>query len=215
MIALAREFATEKYAQCQADDDNEPAWHAPFLALLPQIHDRLRFGFRKLPRDERIEATCEAIASIAIAIARLYEQGKSAVAFSSTLADYAIRHYFAGRRVGNQLNADDISSPWAQRQRGFRVRSLDQRSPDGAWKEIVVEDRRSTPAEVAASRIDLDDWFGQLPRLKRGVAQTLATGETTKETAQRFQVTPGRVSQLRKELADNWAEFQGEALKLA
>lgn len=215
MIAVARDFKTEEYDEPQASEASEPAWHAPFLALLPQVHDRLRFAFRKLPPEERLEATCEAIASIAISFARLYEQGKSAVAYASTLAEYAVRHYFAGRRVGSRLNADDITSPYAQRQRGYRVRSLDRRDPSGAWKEIVVEDRRATPADVAASRIDLEDWFDQLPRLKRGVAQTLATGESTKETASRFNVTPGRVSQMRGELAEDWADFQGQTLAVA
>lgn len=202
MIAFARAY--------QSDETIEPAWHAGFLAMLPQIREQLRFRFRGLSLADRAEAMAEAVASIAIAYARLHGQGKSGAAFPSILAKYAVRQYFAGRRVGSQLNADDVTSPYSQRQRGFRVESLDRRDPSGAWKETVVEDRRSTPADVAASRIDLDDWFGQLPRLKSGIAQTLATGETTKETARRFAVTPGRVSQLRRELEDDWHEFQGE-----
>ena len=102
-----------------------------------------------------------------------------------------------------------------QRKRGFFVKSLDQRNPAGEWKEIVVEDGRVTPAEVAASRIDIDDWLSQLPRLKRNVAETLAKGETTSATARRFDVTPGRVSQVRRELEDDWADFQGEPLVCA
>jgi hypothetical protein len=43
----------------------------------------------------------------------------------------------------------------------------------------------------------------------------LATGESTSATAKRFNVTPGRVSQLRKELAQNWADYQGESLACA
>lgn len=135
-----------------------------------------------------------------------------AVAYGSTLAEYAVRQYFAGRRVGNRLNCDDVSSPYAQCKRGIKVRSLDRRDPSGAWREIIVEDHRSTPAEIAASRIDLDDWFSQLPKLKRGVAQTLATGESTQETARRFQMSPGRVSQIRRELETDWTEFQGEPI---
>lgn len=204
MIAFARPETTKVEAQ--------PAWHAGFLALLPRIRDQLRFGFRKLPSHERAEAMAEAIANIAISYAQLHERRQETVAFASTLADYAIRHYFAGRRVGCSLNKSDISSPYAQRQRGFYVKSLDQRDPTGAWKEVVVEDRRSTPAEIAASRIDLHDWFDQLTTLKRGVAQTLSTGESTQETARRFQVTPGRISQIRRELETDWAEFQGDPI---
>ena len=157
----------------------------------------------------------EAVAATALAYARLHARGQAAVGFATTLAAYAIRQYFAGRHVGSRLNIDDVSSAYAQRQRGFRVLSLDRRDPSGAWKEVLVEDRRATPAELAASRIDLDDWFAQLPRPKSCIAQTLATGESTKETALRFNVTPGRVSQIRGELAEDWADFQGQTLAVA
>jgi hypothetical protein len=68
---------------------------------------------------------------------------------------------------------------------------------------------------VASSRIDFGDWLDRLPRLKRGIAEALATGETTTEAAHRFDVTPGRVSQLRRELEADWARFQGEPLVCA
>lgn len=207
MIAFAKDLPAER--------STTPTWHDPFMAILPRIHQHLRFAFRNMRPDERAEAMAEAIANVAVAFAALHGQGKASAAFTTSLCDYAIRHYYAGRRVGTQLNVNDVSSPYAQRQRGFRVRSLDRRDPGGAWKEIVVEDGRATPAEVAASRIDLDDWLTQLPRLKRGIAEMLATGEGTGATAQRFQVTAGRVSQIRRELEDNWAEFQGEALACA
>ena len=203
MIAFARPYS---------EYSSQPAWHAGFLALLPQIRDQLRFAFRRLPAAERAEAMAEAVANIAISYARLHEQGKLDVAFPTTLADYAIRHYYAGRRIGCELNINDVSSPYCQRQRGFILKSLDQRSPNGQWKETIVEDRKSTPAEVATSRIDLEDWFGQLPRFKRGIAETLAVGESTSAVAQQFGVTAGRVSQLRREFEKNWAEFQGEPL---
>lgn len=204
MIAFARDYDEEQ--------PTTPAWHAGFLQLLPSIRERLRFALRKLPADERAEAMAECITNVAVAYARLHEQGKIDVAYASTLASYAVKHFFAGRRIGNSLNADDVTSPWAQKQRGFRVHSLDRRAPNGEWREVVVEDGRASPAEVAASRIDIEDWLDDLPLIKRGIAETLGTGETTKETANRFSVTPGRISQLRKELAESWDAFQAQAL---
>jgi hypothetical protein len=50
-----------------------------------------------------------------------------------------------------------------------------------------------------------------LPRDYRMIASTLATGETTKNVAKRFRVSPGRVSQIRRELFNSWNRFQGEA----
>lgn len=207
MIAFAREYPEEQ--------PSTPAWHEGFLKLLPAIHEQLRFCLRKLRPDERADAMAECIASITVEYAKLYEQGKLDVAYASTLVTYSVRHFFAGRRVGNRLNANDITSPWAQKQRGFHVKSLDQRTPNGEWKEVVVEDRRASPATVAASRIDIEEWLDGLPRPKRYIAEMLATGETTSEAANRFDVTPGRISQLRKELAESWDDFQAQALAFA
>lgn len=212
MIAFARDCSESKYS-ASVPEATEPAWHAGFLALLPAVRDQLRFTLRGLSPDERAEAMAECIASIAVSYAKLHARGKTDVAFVCTLADFAVRQYFAGRRVGNKLNSDDVTSPYAQRRRRICVKSLDQRNPAGEWKEIVVEDGRATPADVAASRIDLDDWFSQLPSLKRGIAQRLATGETTKDTAREFDLTPGRISQLRRELEVDWLAFHGESLE--
>jgi hypothetical protein len=105
-----------------------------------------------------------------------------------------------------------VLSPYAQRKQGFAVSRLDRPSEgNDAWKEILVEDPSCTPAELAASRIDFDAWVKTLPRHKRRMASTLAAGETTSDTAKKFKVTPGRVSQVRRELAESWDEFQGAA----
>jgi hypothetical protein len=55
-------------------------------------------------------------------------------------------------------------------------------------------------------------WFDSLPRHIRRIATTLATGETTKRTAREFRVSPGRISQTRRELEAAWQQFQGEAV---
>lgn len=207
MIAFARPYPDVR--------PETPAWHDGFLMLLPAIRDQLRYLLRKLPADERAEATCECIAHATLAYEKLYRQGKLDVAYATSLATYAVKHYFVGRRVGSPLNADDVSSPWAQKRRGFRVRSLDRRAPNGTWKETLVEDRTAGPAEIAAARLDVEDWLDGLPRIKSRVAETLSTGVTTSETASTFAVTPGRISQLRKELAESWNSFQAQALAFA
>jgi hypothetical protein len=155
------------------------------------------------------------VAHAAVAFERLYHQGRSNVANATALAAFAARQFRAGRLVGAKLNVDDVTSPYAHKQRGFRVQSLDRRNPAGDWKEIMVEDRQCTPAELAASRIDLDNWFADMPGTKRRVAQILATGESGKETARLCNVTPGRVSQLRRELESDWADFHGVPLAVA
>ena len=187
------------------------AWHAGFLALLPDIWRHVRYAFRNLEPERREEAVHEALANALVAYVRLHKLGKTDVAYATPLAAYAITQVCQGRQVGCQLNSYDVLSPYAQRKQGFSVSRLQR--PDekeGTWKEILVEDPTCTPAELAASRIDFAAWLRRLPRQKRRIASTLAGGETTKEAAKRLKLTPGRISQLRRELADNWRTFHGE-----
>ena len=80
-----------------------------------------------------------------------------------------------------------------------------------AWKEVLIEDRHSTPAEVAVARVDFAAWLGLLPARLRKITKLLATGESTGTVAKRFDVSSGRISQLRQELKTSWETFQGEA----
>ena len=86
---------------------------------------------------------------------------------------------------------------------------------EGTWQDIVVEDRRVGPAEIAACRIDFASWLKLLPRRLRKIALTLASGETTSAAAKRFAVSAARISQLRRLLKQSWDGFQGEPLVAA
>jgi len=190
----------------------EPAWHEGFLALLPSIYDRVRFAFRALRPEAKQEAIQGSLANAAVAYSRLHEQGRADIAYATPLANFAVRQFLAGRQVGNQLNRNDVMSRHAQRHHNLVVERLDRRDSDGEWKEILVEDRRFTPAETAIAQIDFADWLSQLCLRDRGIATTLAAGERTRDTAKKFGLTAGRVSQLRGKLKRNWEKFQGEAV---
>ena len=104
-----------------------------------------------------------------------------------------------------------MSSPYAQRIKRFRVERLDHfDEQDQEWREVLIEDRHAGPSETAAARMDVAEWFDSLPKHKRRVAETLARSETTKATARKYRVSPGRISQIRRELDASWREFQGE-----
>ena len=80
------------------------------------------------------------------------------------------------------------------------------------WRELVVEDRHATPAEVASFKLDFADWLKRLKRSKRKVALRLAAGDTTSEVASHFRLSRGRISQLRNELQQDWGRqetYQG------
>lgn len=204
MIAFAKRPSRVRVAQ-------KSAWQAGFLALLPEIRRQLLFAFRGWRPEEKSEAIAECTASAAVAFARLHELGKTSLAYPIVLARFAAAEFRSGRRVGAQLNINDVMSRRAQRRYGIRVTSLDCGEFSREWKELLAESRNCTPAQLAASRIDVRDWLKRLPAQKRRIALALGTGESTKGVAQKFRVSQGRVSQLRRELADHWRAFQGDA----
>ena len=188
-----------------------PAWHAGFMAMLPKIVRHARVILPRLRAEARASALQEVVSNATVAYARLAELGKEEVAYPTVLANFAVAQYKSGRRVGNRLNINDITSSYAQKMRGIVVARLDHYDEqEGTWKEVLVEDRHTTPAEVARVRIDFRDWLRTLSRRDRKIALTLATGETTGTTARKFSLCDGRISQLRGEFHDSWLEFQGE-----
>ena len=209
MIALARKTSRSRLAGrgCQA----APDWQAGFLDLLPDICRQVWFAFRGLAAERREEAVQEALANALVAYWRLARQGRAAVAYATPLARYAVRQVASGRQVGCSLNGCEMLSGYAQRKRGFSVSRLHWAdATERTWQELLVADRRATPAELAASRLDFAAWWRRLPRRQRRIAAALAAGSTTSETARRFRLSAARISQLRRELEANWREFQGE-----
>jgi len=183
-----------------------------FLNMLPQIRRQANTAFRNEPPASRQELVSEVIANSWTAFIRLVERGLDDVIYPTPLAQFAVKQVRSGRHVGTPLNIHDISSSYCQRSKRVTLERLDVfDAAAGGWKDIVVEDRTAGPAEIAAMRIDFHDWLMTLPRLKRRVARVLAVGETTGKTARRFHVTPGRISQLRRELEESWQGFQAEA----
>ena len=111
-----------------------------------------------------------------------------------------------------RIRPGDVMSECAQQRKGFCVESLDGFGPiENHWQQFVVEDKRSTPAAIAACRIDFGDWLKLLSKRERKIALTLASGERTSVVAERFGLTSARISQLRLWLKTNWERFPGEA----
>jgi DNA-directed RNA polymerase specialized sigma24 family protein len=197
-------------SQCPASD---PAWHRRFLELLPKIRRHAQIRFRTLPAESRDDLVQETISRALLDYLRLVERGRDHLASATPLARFAVAQVCAGRRVGAKLNGHDVGSPYCRLRNGVQLQSLDSHNETtGSWREALVEDYRSTPADIAAVRIDFAHWLTTLPRRSRRLAERLAMGETTSGAARLFSISPGRVSQLRGELRRAWHRFQGEAI---
>ncbi len=175
-----------------------PAWHPVFLEMLPAIQRHARISFRHLDAEAREDLVQEVIANSLVAFLRLFTLGKFELAYPSVLARYGAAQAREGRRVGGHLNSNDVMSRYAQRRRGFEVEWIDA---------MVPEDRSATPAEVATARMDIRAWLETLTPRNREIAALLAAGESTGETAKRFGLSSGRISQLRGELCGSWERF--------
>ena len=194
---------TKQVHQDVKDQENEQ-----FLDMLPRICSQARRAFRQLRPEHKEELIQEVVANAYCRFVGLVCRGKADVAFATPLANYAIRQVIAGRRVANKPRLRDVMSPQAHSADGIVVERLDVFDEGQCqWRQVLVEDRRATPAEIAAARIDVAAWLRSLSPRSRRIAKTLAMGETTTDVARKFNLSRPRVSQLREELKASWEKF--------
>jgi len=182
-----------------------------FLAMLPKILSYAKIAFRHLDPEARQEAVQNVVTNSCAAVAALARRGKLDLCYPTILALYGIRRTRDHRVTGGRLNITDVMSRYCQDRKGVVVERLDQFDKDEhTWSEVLVEDRRAGPADIAACRLDFAAWLRLLPRRLRKIATLLATGESSTAAAEKFKVSVGRISQIRKELKRRWEIFQGE-----
>jgi len=178
---------------------------------MPVIQIHARYAFRHLDPEAREESVQEVTANALTAFVRLVELGKVELAYPSALARFGVAQTREGRRVGGRLNSCDVLSEYAQKKRGFKVERLDRLDNEtDEWIQAVVEDVHTPVPDQASFRIDFPDWLATLSSRNRRLAKALAAGHSTSEVAKQFDISSGRVSQLRNELADSWRRFHGE-----
>lgn len=196
--------------------------HEKFVAALPAMQSTIAYQFRHLPRRCRAEAVADGVAACWHCWHGLLNRGEDPSAISPTgIAANAVRYVRGGRRLGTGTSGRgnmDVFNPRARRARGYSIVSLDQGEEDGpgssaeAWREWLAQDNRVSPAGEAAFRLDFQAWLETLPPRKRWIAELLAEGHETSIVAGLVGVSPGRVSQIRSELADSWREYQAQAV---
>jgi hypothetical protein len=184
---------------------------AGFLAIVPRIRRHGQVAFRHLKcAGQKEDAIAEMIGLCWKWFIRLAEQGKDGSQFPSALATYAARAVHAGRRLCGQERAKDVLSPRAQRRCGFRVRSLpDFTTLGGNPLEEALADNTVTPVdEQVAFRLDFPAWLQTQSDRKRRIALDLMAGERTLDVADKYALSPGRISQMRTQFRDDWIRFQ-------
>ena len=191
----------------------KPRWHPGFLRMLPTIRRIARFAFRHLSPECKEECVDEVICNCCFAYRRLFRRKQVHQAFPSSLAWYAIRQVRCGRQTGTKLNVRDVLSRYCQMQKGVRVVSIYYLDPeDDEWKEMLLADDKTTsPADLAAFRLDYPTWVNRFAKRDRRMIAALARGERTQDVARRFELSQGRISQKRREYEEDWHRYLGEA----
>lgn len=110
----------------------------------------------------------------------------------STVAYYALRRVKTGFR--NSVRSIDGPPSRTGQQKPKRV----------GFNLAEYASDESDPAEAAAFRMDFTDWQADLNHRHRAIADALASGDRTEEVAERFAVSAGRVSQIRRELETSY-----------
>jgi hypothetical protein len=204
---------------------------AGFLRILPRIERHARIYFRDVQcAAKRQDLIAETIALTWSWYRRLMKKGKDASNFVSVLARYAARAVGCGRRLAGQEKAKDVMSSVAQRRHGFRVASLPASSRTlfgraysavrgqeemDAWEERLRDNTQSPVPDQASFRLAYPQFVRSLSQRDRRMAHFLSLGNSATETARRFKLTPGRISQLRQQWCRDWHTLHGEEVPFA
>jgi hypothetical protein len=74
-----------------------------------------------------------------------------------------------------------------------------------------LQDNTITPPdEQAAFRLDFAAWLKRLTPRERRLIRAMALNERTQDLARECELSPGRISQMRREFHDGWATFCGD-----
>jgi DNA-directed RNA polymerase specialized sigma24 family protein len=202
------------------------AVQAHFVAILPRIELHAKIYFRDVRCPHRKEDYIQETRALAWKFfTRAIEQGKNPLTFVSRIATYAARHARSGRRLCGQERSRDTLSPLAQWRRGFTVKTLPvsttqpheqcYANPHGQRRLDAVEERlrdntlTAVPEQVCF-RVDFPAWMNTLSDRDRRVVEDLMQDERTLDVANKYGISPSRVSQLRRELMQRWRQFCGE-----
>jgi hypothetical protein len=142
---------------------------------------------------------------------RLAEMGKDATHFPTALASYAARAVNSGSRVAGQERANDVLSLLAQQRHHFFVGKLPdfETFPDHPVCEAMLDNTKSPPDEIVCFKLDFMDWLARLTERDRSIVEDLMIGERALDVANKFKISPARISQKRRMFRQDWLIFCG------
>jgi len=202
---------------------SQTSLHDRFLTLLPHLERFGRLYFRHLRCPHQKAEMLQEVRSLGWRwFTRLVERGKNPADFLKSFVILLARAVKCGRRVTGLQKAKDVMNPMTQRRHGFEVESLESStatridklysSPNGqklhdAYEERLRENAVTPIPDQVQFRIDLPAWLATLTTRERRIIEMMALDERTKDISRKFQVSAGRVSQLRRDFFNGWNRF--------
>ena len=168
-----------------------------FTRQVPNLRRMATSKFIRLPAELRQECVANALALTWVFIYRLWKKGrdKEPNILRSCLW-YACKQTKEGRTPqGCPRKKDVLTRRWVG----------PTRLPDFDLSEFVA---RSTPVPDAVSfKVDVPEFLDTLNDRQRRMSLDLAAGMTTTEAAEKYELSPGRISQFRREFKDLFDVF--------
>ena len=172
------------------------------------LRGRAEVQFAGCEPERREECVCEVLALVTANVHRAARRGGLHRLSPSTCIHYAGKQVRASRRAAGASTTDALSeSPWLAPAGG--VASLDQardRADKPDWHETLADRAAECPSDVARRRHDFALLLegDQVSRHAKAVflflARSAGAGRQTELAAELF-LTPGRITQLKDELA--------------
>lgn len=129
----------------------------------------------------------------------LYQQAPE-TATPTSIAHYAVKRVKVNRQFSESERSIDKPIPLGKR-RGEPSR----RTPLSPYDLV---DPTANPAELAGLKIDVAEWGDHLTKLLREYLVRFVRGESNTEIAEHFGVSNGRVSQIRRQLAEDLIRYR-------
>ena len=173
-----------------------------FETRLAEIECLAGSHFRHLDPDAREEAVQNAVVLAYRYWTRLVERGKTGEDCFKSAVWWAAKHTRQGRQGGGSGRAKCVLDYARRRKNDVAIH--------GGFDLDSYVGPTATVPDAVASRLDVSAFLATLPERDREIALSLAHGKGTTETARKFGVSPGAISQFRTRFRKTYDEYHAE-----
>lgn len=179
--------------------------------IYPIIRNTIYRAARPMGSEDHEELVQDATASAAEMVEAMEQSGRTPLPHS--IAYYSIQRTKSGRRSYGDVRSD-VMSPGFQMDHEGSICSMQE--PVCDEDDMTVGDAIASKSEDMASKvlrqIDWDAFLDTLDARKRRIVEELMLGFGTGDIAKLFSVSAARITQIKREIAQDIKEFMGDSV---